>query len=138
MPNKASQKLRKRLKAADKRRSSRPQTSPPSPAPKQETVDVLGLLVEVTLDFSASHADLTDVAVVAALRGLQTGIAPRGEHSGPLFTSFAGVADRDDVSDRQLRNAAKQLHELAAKHKPAERADAKDSTAFLKYLELLV
>lgn len=137
MTKNTNQKLRKKLKAASKRRANRPMAAQVSvpPATVSQRVDVLGLLVQATMDYAASKSDLDDRAVIAALRASKKGAAPTGSDSAALYRLFDAVSNTDGVTQNSYQDAIRQLSELATQQRDADDDDS--PSAFLNYLAVL-
>lgn len=127
--------LKRKLKAADRRRRRRP-AKPAVSAPAERPsagADATELITSAILSYvDDSSATVQDPAVVAALRSTLHGLVASGDQSGALCERFKQIAHRDDVDQRSYRVALKQLMDSAKEHQ-----DPKDRQAFIRYLSLL-
>ena len=128
--------LKKRLKAADRRRSRRPtvqgsavETSqaPPSVSPSDIIVDLL--MAYVSEDKSPS-----DIVATAALKACARGDLPSKDPARELAIKIEEVASRPGVTARAYRGAIKELIQAAALHESHQK---ETPDAFLAYLSIL-
>ena len=128
--------LKRKLKAADRRRQRRP--VPPAttvaPATNKSALDVTGLIATEILQHAESASDgLSDSAVVAAMRSFLKGTSPSAEPSRSLYERFEQVSLRSEVDTRRFRSALSRMLDLAISSR-----DSKNQTAFLGYLSVLM
>lgn len=125
--------LKKKLKAADRRRRNRPSPVPHAPNPSAtKQVDTLGLLSESIIEFCDQHDGTNDAIVMSAIRSNLKRSEPRGELSAALSDRFDQLTQRDDVSMKSLRQALTKLQDLGSEHQ-----DPKDRLALIRYLSML-
>ena len=128
--------LRRRLKKADRRRESRRTAvdhQPKSAVPTKQT-SAFGSLIECIDRFARTHSNVTDAAVVAALRSLLIQSPPSGEHSLPLYDQLRLIAVKCEASDRSIRDAVKELLEIA---EDLGKNGDRDESPFLQYLSVI-
>ena len=127
MPNRD---LKRRLRAADRRRQRRQVSGGDEVMSSRRSVDVSGLIAAAILEYAdSSGSEIRDATVVAAIRGCLTGA---GTGKQPLTERLAGIAQRTDVDRRAFRNAMQQLLDLARQYQ-----DPKNSSAFIRYISIL-
>lgn len=126
------QDLKRRLKAADRRRNRR--TAPaakvePTSAPPK--VDVMALITSQILTCELGDPPKDSIAV-AALRGCLRGTLPAQDPARSLAAKLNELPNQSDISIRGFRAAVQQLLDVAAQHEKSEAPDA-----FLQYLSII-
>lgn len=130
--------LKKKLKAAQRRRDRRPAAVAPATQSQsnrgsQPRVDPIERVTATILQYIDDCEDeVRDVIVVSAIRTCLNGSGAAGNQSGPLAERLERIARDETVGRRKFREALSQLRELAADHR-----DPKDTSAFIRYLALL-
>jgi hypothetical protein len=136
--------LKKKLKAADRRRSRR-EPSQMGIAPRADeaggttvsdsasgnSVDVTGLCVEQIIKMNGRKA-FRDTEVIHAIRACLGGGSPTSSESQLLKQRLDAIEARDDVSTRRFRDALEMLLRSATDHRVAD-----DDMAFMRYLIVL-
>ena len=129
--------LKRKLKAASKRRARRPEPliSPSATIATDLTasnqLDVAGLCVDQILEPNRRRT-CNDLEVISALTCCVREANPSNEAAASLHQRLIEIADRDDVSSSQFREAVRSLLTTATQHQ-----DAKDDTAFMRFLSIL-
>lgn len=126
--------LKRKLKAADRRRNRRPvpviETTAPS---ERQSIDVFELIAKAILEYVDSGAsEVRDAIVLSAMRSCLNGGAITGKPSFPLSQRIEQIRQRTDVNQRSFRAALKQMLKLAQEYQ-----DSKNTCAFIRYLGIL-
>lgn len=137
--------LKKRLKAADRRRSRRQTSSTGdgatgdyasgtavSDSASGNSVDVTGLCVEEILKMNGRRS-FRDSEVISAMRSCLSGGSPSSSEAQLLKQRLTAIETRDDVTTRHFRDALETLLQSAADHRVAD-----DDTAFVQFLSVVV
>ena len=136
MPQRAD--LKKRLRAADRRRKQRSTgdsnislttSTATTVATKTDTVELIG---RVILNFAEENPQVNDAIALTALRSCQVASTPHGDDAKLLFNRINQIAGRTDVDERAFIMAIRKVVMLATEHQ-----DRKHPKAFLTYLMLL-
>lgn len=126
------QDLKRKLKAADRRRSRRTASAAkvePTSAPPQ--VDVMALITSQILTCELGDPP-KDTIAVAALRGCLRGTLPAQDPARSLAAKLNELTKQADISIRDFRSAVQQLLDVAAQHEMSEAPDS-----FLQYLSII-
>ncbi|MDA8744022.1 hypothetical protein N9N28_05265 [Rubripirellula amarantea] len=129
--------LKRKLKAADRRRARRPDSTLASVetgadvSTTADEPDVAGLCVSEILRPRGRHV-LADVSVIAALKGCLSGSVPDAADAENLYVNLNKIAKRDDVSNAAFRDAIGSLLKTATSHR-----DERDGGAFVRFLNIL-
>lgn len=136
--------LKKRLKAADRRRSRRETAqannglandhlsgTAVSDSESGNNVDVTGLCVDEILKMNG-RKPFRDSEVVSAMRACLTGGTPSSSEAQLLKQRLAAIESRDDVTTRQFRDAVDTLLRTAATHRAAD-----DDGTFVRFLSVV-
>ena len=128
--------LKKRLKAADRRRSRRQAAhgSAIKTAPTPSSVSPSDMMVERLLAYVSEDKSPSDVVATAALKACDRGVLPAKDPTRALAIKIEEVASQPGVTARAYRGALKELIEAATLHKGSQK-DTPD--AFLAYLSIL-
>lgn len=127
------QDLKRKLRAADRRRSRRPVPIIATLPPERASIDVPELIVSAILDYVDScESETRDKTVVSAMRSCLSGGAATGAQSIPLSQRLERITERTDVNRRSFRAALQQMLKLASEYQ-----DPKNTCAFIRYLTLL-
>lgn len=128
--------LKKRLKAADRRRSRRQsaQGSAANAAPSQPAVSPADMVVNLLLDYVSEDKSPSDVVATAALKACARGDLPTKDPARTLAIKIEAVASQPGVTARAYRGAIKELIEAAALHESNQK---ETPDAFLAYLSIL-
>jgi len=128
--------LKKRLKAADRRRNRRQaaQGSVVKTAPKQPQVRPADMIVELLVAYAQEEKSPSDIVVSSALRACSCGDLPSKEPARSLALKIEAVSRQPGVTARAYRTALKELAEAAKLHQGSQK-DEPD--AFLAYLSIL-
>lgn len=128
--------LKKRLKAADRRRNRRHavQGSTVKAAPSQPQVRPADVIAELLMNYARNEKSPADIVVTTALKACERGDLPSKEPARSLTLKIEAVAAMPGVTARAYRGAIKELLEAAGLHQGSqkERPDA-----FLAYLSIL-
>ena len=139
-------KLKQNLKASDRRRRRRVQTTQPLPTaasqrsgPSAPPLDLLGLFVDAILHHAKQTPSSTiDLVVVAALRSAQKGTMPSDDEASRLTKQFLAIGDRKDVSEKEFLEATRQLLAMSREHQNSTHKDSKNvEDRFVQYLSIL-
>lgn len=136
--------LKKRLKAADRRRSRRESShavdgiaddqssgTAISDSASGSGADVTGLCVDAILKMNGRKS-FRDSEVVGAIRSCLTGGTPGSSEAQLLKQRLTAIESRDDVTTRRFRKALETLLQSAADHRVAD-----DDTAFMQFLSIM-
>ena len=128
--------LKKRLKAADRRRSRRQaaQGSAIKTAPSQPLVSPSDMIVERLMSYVSEDKSPSDFVATAALKACARGDLPTKEPARALAIKVEEVASQPGVTARAYRGALKELIEAAAFHGGSQK---ETPDAFLAYLSIL-
>ena len=132
--------LKKRLKAADRRRNRRkasqsvPQDAANQGEPSLPQVNPADLIAEILVKYGREDKSPSDVAATAALRACLNGEVPSKEPARTLATTIESVARLPGVTVRAYRVALRDLLDAAKQHQ-GRRQENPD--AFLAYLSIL-
>lgn len=128
--------LKKRLKAADRRRNRRQagQGSSVKTPPKQPQVRAADMIAELLVAYAREEKSPSDMVVSSALRACSCGDLPKKEPARSLALKIEGVSRQPGVTARAYRGAIKELAEAASLHQGSQK-DSSD--AFLAYLLIL-
>ena len=129
--------LKKKLKAADKRRKQRaesaaslPPAFPPSKPPPAK-VDVTSLIAAALLEYAAGDSP-RDAVAVNALRNCLRGSLPAQGSARGLSIKINDLLSHSDVSVRAFRDGLQQLIDVATQHGARDIPDA-----FLQFLAVI-
>lgn len=131
--------LKRKLKAADRRRARRPaaahETSSTGTAfadsSSSTQVDVAGLCVAEILKMHG-RKQFRDSEVITALRAVLDGGTPSSSEAQLLHQRINAIALRDDVSPRAFREAVTGLEKTATTHRTPD-----NDGAFMRFLTVL-
>ena len=128
--------LKKRLKAADRRRNRRKAAggSVIKTAPKQPQVRPADMIAELLVAYAREEKSPSDIVVSSALRACSCGDLPSKEPARSLALKIEAVSHQRGVTARAYRGALKELAEAANLHQSSQK-DSPD--AFLTYLSIL-
>ncbi|HBV65224.1 MAG TPA: hypothetical protein DEF45_19625 [Rhodopirellula sp.] len=128
--------LKKRLKAADRRRSRRQaaQGSAIKAAPRQPSVSPSDMMVERLMSYVSEDKSPSDVVAMAALKACARGVLPTKDPTRALAMKIEEVASQPGVTARAYRGALKELIEAATLHEGSQK---ETPGAFLAYLSIL-
>ncbi len=128
--------LKKRLKAADRRRSRRQaaQGSAVKASLSQPSVSPSDMIVERLMSYVSENKSPSDVVATAALKACARGVLPAKEPTRTLAIKIEEVASQSGVTPRSYRGALKELIEAAALHEGNQK---ETPDAFLAYLSIL-
>jgi uncharacterized ParB-like nuclease family protein len=128
--------LKRRLKAADRRRRGRSNASSVQPQVATAAVakfDVVDAITNAILKHATrSKAPVHDAAVVAALRGCMTHKCPSGNDSKELWQDISAISEHPDVSVSAFRKGVADLLQLQKTHQQLD-----DPGSFLGYLQFM-
>ena len=138
--------LKKRLKAADRRRNRRQatqgsatqgsasQSSAIKTTPSQPSVSPSDMIVERLMSYVCEDKSPSDIVATVALKACSRGDLPSKEPARTLAIKIQQVASQPGVSARAYRVALKDLIEAAALHEGNQK---ETPDAFLAYLSIL-
>ncbi|MDB4695038.1 hypothetical protein OAF47_01085, partial [bacterium] len=128
--------LKKRLKAADRRRNRRQATqgSVVTTAPSQPSVSPSDMIVELLVAYASEEKSPSDIVAATALKACARGDLPGKDPARTLAIKIEEVGRRPSVTARAYRGALKELIE-AATLQQGSRKETPD--AFLAYLSIL-
>jgi hypothetical protein len=126
--------LKKRLKAADRRRNRRvaPQGPVVAASPLEPRVRPADLIANVLVGYAAAEQSATDIVAVAALRACSRGDLPAKEPARGLALKIEAVTKQPGVTPRSYRGAVVELLDAANLHLGKDSPDS-----FLDYLAIL-
>ena len=136
--------LKRKLKAADRRRRRRGEnvgsanatssaTNNSAASVSEPPVDVIGMIVTKTLGYvHTSRAEVRDSAMVSAMRSCLEATTPSGDQAKALQKCLEEVSSQPGVDVRAYRSALTRMLELARQHH-----DPKNANAFIGYLAIL-
>jgi hypothetical protein len=126
-----SKDLKKKLKAADRRRQSR--SAPVAPAPSKPTqVDAVGVVSDTIVSFASEHAETTDAIILSVIRNILNGRDSSSELTAALKRSLDTAATTAGIATRAYRDALTKLQDLGKSHHTPD-----DRAAFVRYLSVL-
>ncbi|TWU59010.1 hypothetical protein Poly51_17950 [Rubripirellula tenax] len=133
--------LKRRLKAADRRRARRPLASASTAnsavaygdedSSSTNRVDVTGLCIVEILKLDDKRT-FRDSEVLTAMRSCLTGGTPSSAEAQLLSQRFEAISQREDVSEREYRDALQGLVRNALNHRNQD-----DDSAFIQFLSVL-
>ena len=128
--------LKKRLKAADRRRNRRQavQGSGVNTPPSQPSVSASDMIVDLLMAYVSEEKSPSDVVATAALKACARGDVPTKDPARTLAIKIEEVARQPGVSARAYRGALKELIEAATRHEGNQK---ETPDAFLAYLSIL-
>lgn len=128
--------LKKRLKAADRRRNRRQaaQGSVIKMAPSEASVSPSDMIVDHLLAYASTAKSPSDIVARAALKACFRGDLPSKEPARGLAMEIEKVASQPGVTARAYTAALKELSEAAAQHQKSQK---ETPDAFLAYLAIL-
>jgi hypothetical protein len=128
--------LKKRLKAADRRRNRRQAAlgTVGKPAPKEPQARPADMIAELLVAYACEEKSPSDIIVSSALRACLCGDLPNKEPARSLGLKIEAVSRQPGVTARAYRGALKELSEAASLHQGSQK-DSPD--AFLAYLSVL-
>ena len=128
--------FRRKLKKANKRRQSRRPTSVTTTEPDSSTNApsvAFNKVIEVIVDFTRAHSGAGDSAVISAMHSFLAQSPPSGNHSAPLFQQLCEFTISQELSERAMRDAVKELLAIADDLKQNET----NAFAFVQYLDVI-
>ena len=128
------QDLKKKLKAADRRRKRRSAAPGENALPAQRRrVDVSGLIALAILEHAdSSKSEVRDAAVISTLRQCLKGGMMGNKTSQALYERLEQISLQTGVDRRDFRGALQQMLMLAQQCR-----DTKNSSAFIQYIGIL-
>jgi hypothetical protein len=128
--------LKKRLKAADRRRNRRQavQGSGVNTPPSQPSVSASDMIVDLLMAYVSEEKSPSDIVAVTALKTCARGDLPSKDPARTLAIKMKEVESRPGVTARAYRGALKELIEAAALHQESQK---ETPDAFLAYLSIL-
>jgi len=126
--------LKKRLKAADRRRNRRGASGVPvvAASPVQPHVRTSDLIANALVEYANSDEQSSDIVAATALRACSRGDLPKTDPARGLALKIEAIAKQPGVTPRSYRATLVELLEAANLHQGKDSSDS-----FLAYLSIL-